>query len=244
MAESPDEELMLAYRGGDARAFETLYARHRTRLFRFVLRSIKLRAVAEELYQEIWMRLIEARASYSPKARFNTWLYTLAHNRLVDHWRKLDQHILAAAHRAAGHSHAPLVTPAGRHRWYFSLAAAAVLVFAVAITLHLERQQPDPEAVSAPPASEAPMRDAANQEAKKPEAPAPKRSPAAKAAPAEAPPPPRFTPEPPPQTSSTADAVGPASAPPASAPASRVEAENTTSRAEAARTQALDHSRE
>src|SRR5258708_19608721 len=87
MAESPDEELMLAYRGGDARAFETLYTRHHTRLFRFVLRSIKVRAVAEELYQEIWMRLIEARASYSPKARFTTWLYTIAHHRLVDHWR-------------------------------------------------------------------------------------------------------------------------------------------------------------
>lgn len=88
MAEAPDEELMAAYRGGDARAFETLYARHRTRLFRFVLRSVKARALAEELYQEVWMRVIEARASYAPKARFTTWLYTLAHNRLVDHWRK------------------------------------------------------------------------------------------------------------------------------------------------------------
>lgn len=88
MAEAPDEELMAAYRGGDARAFETLYARHRTRLFRFVLRSVKARAVAEELYQEVWMRVIEARASYAPKARFTTWLYTIAHNRLVDHWRK------------------------------------------------------------------------------------------------------------------------------------------------------------
>lgn len=79
---------MSAYRGGDARAFETLYARHRTRLFRFVLRSVKARALAEELYQEVWMRVIEARASYAPKARFTTWLYTIAHNRLVDHWRK------------------------------------------------------------------------------------------------------------------------------------------------------------
>src|SRR5207244_7919494 len=61
--------------------------------------------------------------------------------------RELDQHILAAAHRATGKPHAPLVTPAGRHRWYFSLAAAAVLVFAVAITLHIERQQPDAEPV-------------------------------------------------------------------------------------------------
>ena len=56
MSEAPDEELMAAYRGGDARAFDQLYARHRTRLFRFVLRSVKARAVAEELYQEVWMR--------------------------------------------------------------------------------------------------------------------------------------------------------------------------------------------
>jgi RNA polymerase sigma factor (sigma-70 family) len=88
MKEAPDEELMAAYRGGDAGAFEMLYARHRTRLFRFVLRSIKARAIAEELYQEIWMRVIEARGSYAPKARFTTWLFTIAHNHLVDHWRK------------------------------------------------------------------------------------------------------------------------------------------------------------
>src|SRR5437762_2103904 len=88
MAEVPDEELMLAYRGGDAGAFETLYTRHRARLFRFVLRSIKSRATAEELYQEIWMRVIEARATYKATARFTTWLYTIAHNRMVDHWRK------------------------------------------------------------------------------------------------------------------------------------------------------------
>lgn len=86
--EAPDEELMLAYRGGDAGAFETLYGRHRARLFRFVLRSVKARAVAEELYQEVWMRVIEARASYTPSARFTTWLYTIAHHRLVDHWRR------------------------------------------------------------------------------------------------------------------------------------------------------------
>jgi RNA polymerase sigma-70 factor (ECF subfamily) len=79
---------MAAYRGGDARAFEILYARHRTRLYRYVLRSVKARALAEELYQEVWMRVIEARASYAPRARFTTWLYTIAHNRLVDHWRK------------------------------------------------------------------------------------------------------------------------------------------------------------
>jgi RNA polymerase sigma-70 factor (ECF subfamily) len=88
MAEVPDEELMLAYRGGDAGAFETLYTRHRASLFRFVLRSIKARAAAEELFQEIWMRVIEARATYRASARFTTWIYTIAHNRVVDHWRR------------------------------------------------------------------------------------------------------------------------------------------------------------
>ena len=88
MAEVPDEELMLAYQGGDAGAFETLYRRHRLRLFRFVLRSLKHRAAAEELYQEAWMRVIEARGRYTVRARFTTWLYTIAHNLMVDHWRR------------------------------------------------------------------------------------------------------------------------------------------------------------
>ena len=83
-----DEQLMLAYREGDAGAFEELYRRHKGGLFRFVLRSVRERALAEELYQEIWMRAIEARGRYEPQAKFSTWLYTIAHNKLVDHWRK------------------------------------------------------------------------------------------------------------------------------------------------------------
>jgi len=86
--EAPDEELMLAYRGGDAGAFETLYARHRGALYRFVVRSLKDRSVAEELFQEAWIRVIEARGRYAPSAKFTTWLYTIAHNLLVDHWRR------------------------------------------------------------------------------------------------------------------------------------------------------------
>ena len=86
--EAPDEQLMLAYRDGDAGAFETLYARHRGALYRFVLRSLKDRGVAEELFQEAWIRVIEARERYAPSAKFTTWLYTIAHNLLVDHWRR------------------------------------------------------------------------------------------------------------------------------------------------------------
>ena len=86
--EAPDEQLMLAYRDGDPGAFEMLYARHRGALYRFVLRSLKDRAIAEELFQEAWIRVIEARERYAPSAKFTTWLYTIAHNLLVDHWRR------------------------------------------------------------------------------------------------------------------------------------------------------------
>ena len=79
---------MLAYRDGDAGAFETLYARHRGALYRFMLRGSSDRGLAEELYQDVWMRVIEARGRYAPQAKFTTWLYTIAHNRLVDHWRR------------------------------------------------------------------------------------------------------------------------------------------------------------
>lgn len=79
---------MLAYAGGDAGAFDVLYARHRGPLFRLMLRSVKTRGEAEELFQDIWMRVIEARERYATTAKFTTWLYTVAHNRLIDHWRR------------------------------------------------------------------------------------------------------------------------------------------------------------
>src|SRR6185295_19391131 len=86
--------------------------------------------------------------------------------------RELDQAILAAAHRAAERQHAPLVTPAGRHRWYFSLAAAAILVLAVGIALHVDQRPPDTsEAVATPPPAPEPQ--APRKEAlAKPDAPA------------------------------------------------------------------------
>src|SRR5258706_15935580 len=86
--EGADEQLMLTYREGGAAAFEELYRRHKGALYRFVLRSVRERSLAEELFQEIWMRVIEARSRYEPQAKFTTWLYTIAHNRIVDHWRK------------------------------------------------------------------------------------------------------------------------------------------------------------
>ena len=87
-AESTDEELMLDYRDGNAGAFDALYARHKGGLYRYLLRQCRNAAAAEELFQDVWMNLIRARAGYTVQARFTTYLYRLAHNRLIDHYRK------------------------------------------------------------------------------------------------------------------------------------------------------------
>ena len=86
-----DEGLMLAYAAGHAGAFDTLYARHRGPVFRYLVRHCGDARLAEELFQDVWTNVIRVRASYAPTAKFTTWLYTLAHNRLVDHWRARGQ---------------------------------------------------------------------------------------------------------------------------------------------------------
>jgi len=78
---------MLLYAGGDAAAFERLYARHRGGLYRYLTRQCSDRGAAEELFQDVWASVVQARVRYRPEARFATWLYALAHNRLVDWYR-------------------------------------------------------------------------------------------------------------------------------------------------------------
>ncbi len=91
-ADPTDESLMLAYGRGEAGAFETLYARHRGGLFRYLLRHARQQALAEEFFQDVWSRLITARERYRPEAKFSTWLYQIASNRLTDHWRSQGRH--------------------------------------------------------------------------------------------------------------------------------------------------------
>jgi RNA polymerase sigma-70 factor (ECF subfamily) len=91
-ADANDDLLMLAWVGGDTAAFEILYARHRGPLYRFLLRQVRNQALADEFFQDVWQRVIAARAGWKPDAAFATWLFRIAHNRLNDHWR-------AAKHR-------------------------------------------------------------------------------------------------------------------------------------------------
>lgn len=87
-----DEALMQAFAAGDARAFETLYDRHALGVWRFVQRSVHDPALADDLVQDVWFSLVRQAPQYQPRARFRTWLFTLAHHRMVDHWRTHKSH--------------------------------------------------------------------------------------------------------------------------------------------------------
>jgi RNA polymerase sigma-70 factor (ECF subfamily) len=79
-----DEELMLAYQGGSAEAFEELFARYRTRLFNYLRRSIGDPVQAEDVLQTLFLRVHRARATYQPSAAFSTWVYTIARHLVRD----------------------------------------------------------------------------------------------------------------------------------------------------------------
>jgi len=97
-----DESLMLRFADGDMRAFERLYERHERPVYRFLLRSVRIQAVADELLQEVWISIIRAAKSYRPQAAFTTWLYRIARSRLIDHWRARDPEALESLDQPAG----------------------------------------------------------------------------------------------------------------------------------------------
>ena len=89
MQDRSDETLLVAYRDGDTAAFEALFERYRGPLFNFLLRRTRDRQRAEELYQDVWTKVIERCEDFRGDAKFSTWLYTIARNRCVDHARRM-----------------------------------------------------------------------------------------------------------------------------------------------------------
>ena len=84
LAQETDENLMVRFGRGEAAAFEFLYRRHESRVFRFLQRNVKNEAAANDLMQEVWFAVVRGAANYQPTAKFTTWLFTIAHNRTVD----------------------------------------------------------------------------------------------------------------------------------------------------------------
>jgi RNA polymerase sigma-70 factor (ECF subfamily) len=89
MRELSDEKLMERYANGDAEAFDELYARYRGPLYRYFIRQVNDRASANDLYQGAWEKIIRSRDRYRSSSRFTVWMYTIARNHLIDHYRGL-----------------------------------------------------------------------------------------------------------------------------------------------------------
>jgi len=89
-----DEGLMQRYAHGDALAFERLYERHEMRTWRYLERNVGNRASADELMQDVWFAVARDAPRYQPSARFTTWLFTIAHNRLID-WLRTHRQALS-----------------------------------------------------------------------------------------------------------------------------------------------------
>ncbi|WP_369959096.1 RNA polymerase sigma factor [Pseudomonas benzenivorans] len=83
-----DAALLRRYRQGDAKAFALLYQRHRLGLFRFLCGLCGEPALAEEIFQDTWLSLVRSDSLQRERVLFKTWLYQIARNRLIDHWRK------------------------------------------------------------------------------------------------------------------------------------------------------------
>ena len=88
VAATDDAALMLRYRDGDARAFEILYERHKGPLYRYLQRMCGRREIADDLFQEVWSKVIASRGRYEARAQFNTFLFRIAHNCAVDYFRR------------------------------------------------------------------------------------------------------------------------------------------------------------
>ena len=94
--ETSDEELMMAYaHHNDQKAFATLYTRHKASLYRYCSRMLGNEALGAELFQDAWSKIIKARARYQVKAKFKTYLFHVAHNLIIDQWRKNNPDMLS-----------------------------------------------------------------------------------------------------------------------------------------------------
>ena len=87
--DATDEMLMVRYQRGERKAFVELVRRHNRPIYNFVLRQLRVPSVAEEVTQDVFMRLVQNAAEFKHEARFLTWLYTIARNLCIDQLRKL-----------------------------------------------------------------------------------------------------------------------------------------------------------
>jgi RNA polymerase sigma-70 factor, ECF subfamily len=79
----------MRFQGGDRSAFAVLVRRHKTSIFNFILRQVRQQTTAEDLTQDVFVRVVQNAATFKHEARFTTWAYSIARNLCIDHLRKM-----------------------------------------------------------------------------------------------------------------------------------------------------------
>ena len=87
--EASDEVLMLKFQSGDRAAFAVLVRRHKTAIYNFILRQVRVPPAAEDLAQDVFVKIVQNAADFKHEARFTTWAYAIARNVCIDHLRKM-----------------------------------------------------------------------------------------------------------------------------------------------------------
>jgi RNA polymerase sigma-70 factor (ECF subfamily) len=87
--ETADEALMLRFQGGDRASFALLVKRHKTPIYNFILRQVRAAPAAEDLTQDVFVKIVQKAAEFKHEARFTTWAYAIARNVCIDHLRKM-----------------------------------------------------------------------------------------------------------------------------------------------------------
>jgi RNA polymerase sigma-70 factor, ECF subfamily len=87
--EVTDEVLMMRFQAGDRAAFTSLVRRHKTTIYNFILRQVRTVPAAEDLVQDVFVKIVQNAAEFKHEARFSTWAYAIARNVCIDHLRKM-----------------------------------------------------------------------------------------------------------------------------------------------------------
>ena len=86
--ELSDDQLMISFGRGDRSAFDMLYARYKQPLYGYLYRSCGNEASIDELFQDIWLKVVATSSLYKRQGKFRSWIFTMAHHCIVDFYRK------------------------------------------------------------------------------------------------------------------------------------------------------------
>jgi RNA polymerase sigma-70 factor, ECF subfamily len=133
--DASDEVLMVRYQRGDRDAFALLVKRYMKQVYNFVLRQLKAPALAEDVTQEVFMRLVQNAADFKHEARFSTWLYAIARNLCIDQLRRLQHRRHPSLDQPVGESEGRTLGDAVANEHYAASAERAAVGSEVQATI-------------------------------------------------------------------------------------------------------------